>query len=162
MITILLLVLVLIGNTGCDVLFDLGCIDQPDYVEVIVNADVCVSFSDGKTPPTSIMWSGAQIEIAIIKAGGERVQFDRYASSGGCTDSVQGIFNVYREQPVEVVARPIYGVIPDFAGGGFYDSGKYRVSNNVATLRWSDIYPAKDFGDTYVWQPTISILVQPN
>ena len=158
---ILTVLLIALGSSGClGSGFDCG--PEVNFIEVYVNADVCVSFTDGKTTPQSIMWSGAQIEIQIIKAGGERVQFDKYTGSGGCTDTASGNFRLYKEQPIKVIARPIYGVIPDFAGGGFWDYSLHNYSNNVATLLWSDVYPANDFGDAYYWNPTISMLVQPN
>ncbi len=159
---ILAIMLIALGTGGCEE-FDLDCgLEEVNFIVVYVSVDVCVSFTDGKVPPESVMWSGAQIEIQIVKAGGERVQFDKYTGSGGCTEAASGVFEVYKEQPVEVIVRPIYGIIPDFAGGGFFDYSLHQYSNNVATLLWSDIYPANDFGDTYYWTLTISMLVQPN
>ena len=158
-IVILAIMLTALSAGGCD---SFSSCAEVNYITVFVNADVCVSFTDGNVPPQSVMWAGAQVEIQIVKAGGERVQFDKYTGSGGCTETVSGGFEVYKDQPVEVIVRPIYGAIPDFAGGGFLDYSLHRYSNNVATLRWSDIYPPNDFGDSYFWNPTISMLVQPN
>jgi hypothetical protein len=154
----LVLMLVSLGIGGCQ---EFGC-SNVNYIAVSVNANVCVAFADGKEPPTSVMWSGAQVKIEIIKAGGERVQIDKYTDSSGCTETVSHFFEVYKEQPVQVKVRPIYGEIPEFAGGGYLDYSLHTYSNNVATLLWSDIYPANDFGDSYIWDVTVSMLVQPN
>jgi len=101
---ILAISLLALGSSGC-LGFGFDCGPEVNFIEVYVNTDVCVSFTDGKTPPQSIMWSGAQIEIQIIKAGGERVQFDKYTSSGGCTETASGNFRLYKEQPIEVKVR---------------------------------------------------------
>ena len=150
-IVILAIMLITLGSGGCE---GFSCAEI-NYIVVHFNADVCVAFADGKSSPQSVMWSGAQVEIVIIKAGGERVQFDKYTGSGGCTETVSGTFEVYKEQPVEVKVCPLYGVIPDFSGGGFLDYSLHKYSNNTAILNWSDIYPANDFGDTYYWNPQI-------
>jgi len=148
--------------TGCNEISPWlkGC-DAVDYIEVVVNTEACIAASDGKVPVNSIMWSGAQLHIEIVKAGGEKVTFDKTTDSGGCTESVQGIFKVYRKQPVQVMVRPIGGNLPSLLGGVEWSGSDYRVSNNVKTLNWTDIYPAKDFGDTYYWNPLIQMLVEP-
>jgi len=148
--------------TGCNEIspFLKGC-DAVDYIEVVVNTEACIAASDGKVPVNSTMWSGAQLHIEIVKAGGEKVTFDKTTDSGGCTESVQGIFKVYREQPVQVIVRPIGGNLPSLLGGAEWSGSDYRVSNNVKTLNWTDIYPDKDFGDIYYWNPLIQMLVEP-
>jgi hypothetical protein len=60
---------------------------------------------------------GSQVTIEINKADGERVQFEKTLDTTGCTDIVQGTFQVYKEQPVNVIARIVSLNIPE----GVYD-----------------------------------------
>lgn len=148
--------------TGCwELSFLKGC-ESVNYITVVVQTEACIAVSDGKVPANSTMWSGAQMHIEIEKAGGERVTFDKTTDSGGCTGSVQGAFEVYKEQPVKVIVKPTGGNLPNLLGGAEWNGSDYRVSNNVKTLNWTDIYPANDFGDTYYWNPLIQMLVEPD
>ncbi len=80
----------------------------PNHITVTVQASARAYFehtgSNGivVTSPNT----GVGIQIEIQKARGENVVFERTTNDNGYTDVVVGTFDVYKEQPVEVWARP--------------------------------------------------------
>ena len=80
-------------------------------------------------------------------------------------DIVEGTFKVYKEQYVEIIARPVTGNIPQYywyAMGEEYDPAKHRVLSNSKRLLWSTISEGKKFGDTYYWNPILQMMVMEN
>lgn len=148
LIMFIMILILLLGLVGCD---DLGL----NYITVVVQSQVCAEVGD-------FQWEGAQVSIEINKAGGERVTFDKITDANGCTDIVEATFNVYKEQFVEIIARPITGQIPqDYWDtlGEEYDPLNCQVFGNSSRLLWSTISKDNKFGDTYYWNPTVQIQV---
>ena len=107
---------------------------------------------------------GSQVMIEINKADGERVQFEKTIDKNGCADIVQGTFQVYKEQPVNVIARIVSLNIQEGRydiqyEGGLVSPDKYRVYSNKQTLLWEQIRSKVDFGGTYYWNPVINVSI---
>ena len=146
-----MILILLLGLVGCD---DLGL----NYITVVVQSQVCAEVGD-------FQWEGAQVSIEINKAGGERVTFDKITDANGCTDIVEATFNVYKEQYVEIIARPISGQIPQYYWylfGEEYDPSNCLVLGNSGRLLWSKISKDNKFGDTYYWNPIVQLRVLKN
>ena len=84
------------------------------------------------------------VRIYIIKAQGETFTFFYHLTFPSCHfESETATFKLYREQPMEVIAYT-EAVLPGFT--------QIRAT---AYLSWDDVYPGKDFGGTFNWEPDI-------
>ena len=157
MLVVILLTLLLVLS-GCEDFSFEGCDVDLNYITVVVQGQVCAEVGQ-------IQWEGAQVSIEINKAGGERVTFDKTTDTNGCTDIVEGTFKVYKEQYVEIIARPVTGKIPQdywYAMGEEYNPAKHRVLSNSKRLLWNKISEGKKFGDTYYWNPILQMMLMEN
>ena len=75
-----------------------------NYVVVTVTGIVTFSITDAGNSTSYI--SGQPIEMSLIKAGGERINEVGVTGKDGRT-SITGVFNVYKEQPVEFKAKSV-------------------------------------------------------
>ena len=129
--------------SGCELLEE-----EPDYITVVVVADVLVSLLDnkGEFVVTDIA-EGVPIQIMMIKDGGERTILNRVTDEAGTVTGATGTFKVYKEQPVECIATA---------------TGSYKTYAPVAPafwiLSWEEVDAAADFGGTYTW--TVDLLIQ--
>lgn len=136
----LILLFSLVFLSGCEELVDLN---KPDYIDVFVTCDVHTvlfppmeSMDDPQTLPAKYL----QVNVEIIKAGGERVDGVVYSDSSGKTGSVSASFKLYREQPITCVAN----VAIESANAEYPE---YTFNSDSKTIPWSEMYPANDFGD---------------
>ncbi|MFC2069284.1 hypothetical protein ACFLTP_09825 [Chloroflexota bacterium] len=144
--TVLMLLFTGVGVVGCEDINFEGCDFNPNYITVVVQTQVCLERPG---------WDGAQVKIEINKADGERVEFEKTVGPNQCTDVVEATFQVYKEQPVNVVVFMVSG-----AGGEPWDPNKWEIwKGNKQTLLWGTIDSGHDFGDTYFWNPTLSIMM---
>ncbi|MCK5577819.1 MAG: hypothetical protein KAI14_05820 [Dehalococcoidales bacterium] len=144
-------VFLFVALPGCDIL------EKPDYITVNVDAFANVKVTRWISGQQVVApWAGTQVEISIVKAGGERVVEMKTTDSGGITQSIRGTFKLYREQYIRVlVSVTPNSAIPDTVGGGGYDPARHILNNSWQELSWSQVYPAKDFGETYNWYTTV-------
>ena len=140
----------IIGLSGCDELEDLN---KPDYINVFVNCKVNVvlfpkmdSMDDPQTLPAKFL----QLNVEIIKAGGERVDGTVSTDSNGETNIVSASFKLYREQPITCMAN----VAIENANFEYPD---YTFNSDSKTIPWSEIYPAYNFGDTVTKTVTLNV-----
>jgi hypothetical protein len=151
---LLILILLMIGLPGCDILEEL---DKPDYITVNVDAFANVKIGkwiDGQN--VVVAWPNTQVEISIVKAGGEHVDGFRTTDSSGITSSLVGSFKLYREQNISVlVSVTPNSAIPEAVGGGAFDPAKHFLYNAWEELSWAQVYASKDFGETYNWYTTV-------
>jgi hypothetical protein len=150
--------IILLGGMGCALFENIDC-EGGNYINVAVSASIHAEVSS--TQPRSIEpWAGAQLNIEIIKAGGERVTCTGTTDAyGNLPEICQGTFKVYRHQDVRVSIHPISGVFPAAVGGETYDPARHMWSNNYAILNWGDL---KDvgWGGTYYWSPNVTLTMQ--
>jgi hypothetical protein len=153
------LLAVLTGGIGCDLFEDIDC-EGGNYINVEVCASIHAEVHATEPHWAEAPWTGAQLQVEIIKAGGERVTCTGTTNIyGNLPETCQGTFKVYRAQFVEVVIRPISGVYPDEVGGEIYDPARHMWSENSSTLNWHDL---EDYGwgDTYYWSPNTKLIMQ--
>ena len=127
--------------TGCDELEDLN---KPDYINVIVHCNVnAVVFPkmESMDDPQNLPAKFLQLNVEIIKAGGERVQDIVNIFADGTSSSVYASFKLYREQPITCIAN----VVMESANKNYPE---YTFNSDSKTITWNEIYPANDFGDT--------------
>ena len=134
-------IILFIGLSGCDELEELN---KPDYINVIVYCDVNAvlfpkmeNMDDPQTLPAKFL----QLNVEIIKAGGEKVQDTVSSYADGKTSSVYASFKLYREQPINCIAN----VVMESANKNYPN---YTFNSDSKTITWNEIYPANDFGDT--------------
>jgi len=134
-------ILLVLCLTGCEELEELN---KPDYINVIVHCDINVvlfpkmeSMDDPQTLPAKFL----QLNVEIIKDGGERVQDIVTTFDDGKTSSVYASFKLYREQPITCIANVVMG-------SANKEYPEYTFNSDSKTITWNEIYPANDFGDT--------------
>ena len=149
---------ILLSGMGCDLLEEVDC-EGGNYITVVVSASIHAEVSSTQ-PWTTEPWAGAQLQVEIIKAGGERTTCTGTTNAyGDLPEQCQGTFKVYREQDVRVVIRPISGVFPAAVGGETYEPARHMWSRNSDTLYWLNL---EDYGwgDTFYWSPTVILTMQ--
>jgi hypothetical protein len=150
----LALILMFVGIGGCDL------IEELNYITVVVQAQACAKAEYWGKSSGVISWPGAQLNIEIIKAGGERVNFNKTTPVGGCADIVEGTFNVYKEQDVVVRVSPTGGIVPNELGGVEWSVEQFTAMNGYARLQWGTISYNHKFGDTYYWSPVVEMIIR--
>lgn len=135
---------------GCEELEEL---DKPDYINVFVTCDVNVvlfplmgSMDDPQTLPAKYL----EINVEIVKAGGERVEQVVYSDITGKTGAVSASFKLYREQPITCIAN-VVGTSAET------EYPEYTFNSDSKTIDWNDIYPANDFGDQVSRSITLNV-----
>ena len=135
--------------------FGEGCEEEeepkPDYINVAVDAEGYILLLDNPSsaadcPDYWQLVQSQEVRIEYIKAGGENfVFFDLIDGSCEFYGSPAS-FKLYREQPIDVKVT-LVATIPGYTMG-------------IGTLRlpWSQVYPSKDFGETYSWNPRVSLI----
>ncbi|NNG26465.1 MAG: hypothetical protein HKM87_03000 [Ignavibacteriaceae bacterium] len=126
--------------------FTEGCEEEepkPDYITVNVTAAGNMLLKDNTTGELSCdsRITSIPVRVDMIKAGGETFTF--YATLGpeNCyIEAGPATFKLYREQPIEVIAYT-ETVLPGFT--------QIRASE---FLSWDEVYPGKDFGETFAWE----------
>jgi hypothetical protein len=145
---------ILPGGLGCDE-FDFAC-QGGDYINVAVSASIHAEVSNvGRTEP----WAGVQLQIEIVKDGGERETFYKTTNANGeITEQCQATFKVYRHQMVDVIIKPISGVLPLSMGGEIFDPIKHYNYSPVGDYRlnWGDLEDV-GWGGTYFWSPNVTL-----
>ena len=154
LVTLILLMFVL---PGCNLQ---GELENQDYITVNVDAYANVKISRFISGQYVVVpWPGNQVEISIVKSGGNHVDGLKTTDDEGITDSVVGNFKLYREEYIRVfVSFVIDGVIPDVLGGGTYDPIPHTLNNPWQELTWAEANAMKDFGETYSWYTTVHVL----
>jgi hypothetical protein len=129
-----------------------GCeeFEEEDYITVNINAKINGYLMDKTGYSPDVIPNGIPLHISMVKAGGERLDFDKTSDQNGIY--VTGSFNLYREQPIDIYA---------------YANGNYSIylpgPGVSATLTWETVDAAADFGETYTWSPTLYVtLVEPS
>ncbi len=147
-------ILVLTFLPGCDIL------ETEDYIDVYVNAFANVKIGkwiDGQN--VVVPWPNTQVEISIVKAGGERVDGLQTTNSSGITGSITGSFKLYKEQNIRVrVSVTPNSAIPEEVGGGAYDPANHILNNAWEDLTWAQVSASKNFGETYNWYTTVNAI----
>jgi len=141
------IILSLLGLLFISGAFTEGCDEEkpkPDYITVNVIAEGNILLKDNTTDSLSCdnRITNITVRVDVIKAGGEQVNFFVILGQGSCYFKTgTATFKLYREQPIEVIAYT-EAVLPGFT-----------QIKAVAYLSWDDVYPGKDFGSTYTWEP---------
>ncbi len=147
---LLTLILLIVGLPGCD---------KPDYINVNVDAFANVKIGKWISGQNVVVpWPLTQVQISIVKAGGEHVDGIKTTDSSGITESVVGTFKLYREQYIRVlVSVTPNSVIPEALGGGAYDPAVHILNNAWQELTWAEGNATKAFGETYSWYTTVHV-----
>lgn len=128
--------------SGCEILEE-----QDDYITVNIVAYAKVVLLNEQNQPTYLV-PYTPVHFDMIKAGGERLQFDDPNDSGQ-TGHVYGSFKLYKEQDIEIIATPDL---------------QYKLLEQVypsyTQLNWADVYPATDYGGSYTWDALLVIEVR--
>ncbi len=135
-ISLLLLILCL---SGCELLEE-----EDNYITVNITAYAQVVLINEKNQPLQLI-PGVTVHFDMIKAGGERLQFDEIAESGQ-TAFVYGSFHLYKEQDIEIIATP-----------NLESKLFEQPFPSYVQLNWADVYPAIDFGGSFGWTPVLVI-----
>ena len=141
---------------GCDLFEDIDC-EGGNYITVSVSANVHAQVLGGPNETVYDHWSGVELEIEIIKAGGERETFNRVANEyGDITEMCQATFKVYKEQDVVIKVTAVSGVIPIILGGAIYDPHIHYDTGKAGDyhLTWDRLKDC-NWGDTYYWSPRV-------
>jgi len=160
--TVLIVVIfsiILLGQIGCDLFSEIDC-EGGNYITVVVSASIHAEVTATQPVYGTEPWAGAQLQVEIIKAGGERTTCTGTTNAyGDLPEQCQGTFKVYRAQDVRVSIRPISGVFPAAVGGETYDPARHMWSNCSDTLNWGDLEDV-GWGDTYFWSPYVTLTMQ--
>ena len=122
---------------------------KPDYITVNVTTKGIAYIKETKNPIVVCTdWTqGIAIRVDVIKAGGEQFNYFPVTNSTSCRfTSETATFKLYREQPIEIIAYA--EVVPP----GFTEI------RGVDYLSWDEVYPMKDFGDTYDYTSEVTII----
>ncbi len=84
---------------GCEVL------EEFNYVVVNVTGTVQVALFDFENSKWQEKLNGEAVEMALIKAGGERFEDIGTTGGGEGTSSIHTTFNLYKEQPIDFKAK---------------------------------------------------------
>jgi len=129
-----------------------GCEEEekpkPDYIKVLVKVSGLLNNNNLNTNTISCdsINLNVPMRVVITKAGGENFVLFPTTGAGSCAyNSEQVSFNLYREQPIEV------DVSTEYVPAGYTQSEGYSL------LEWENVYPGKDFGETYSWQPSVNV-----
>jgi len=153
-----ILLAILTSGMGCALFEDIDC-EGGNYIIVEVSASIHAEVSSTQ-PWTTVPWAGAELQVEIIKAGGERVTCTGTTNVyGNLAEQCQGTFKVYRHQDVRVSIHPISGVFPAVVGGETYDPARHMWSDNYAILNWGDLENV-GWGGTYYWSPNVTLTMQ--
>lgn len=138
-----------------------GCSQGADYITVHVDANACLQIRQTIAGEANIMpWSDTQLVIEIDQSGKEPVVEYQTTDNEGYIEGIRRTFELRDGGDIKVRIIPTAGnSIPEDLGGGMFDPNKYEVSKTWEQLRWLDIYPANDLGDTYNWTVTLRIRV---
>lgn len=74
------------------------------YIEVTVTGVVEIVVLENNTLMMDKPVAGEPVEMKLIKAGGERLEEIGTTGNGGTT-SITTVFNLYKEQPIEFIAK---------------------------------------------------------
>ena len=120
--------------SGCE---EMEALTKPDYITVTVVCYVSVkaTYAEYDTMPVV----SALVRVRIVKAGGERVEENVDSDPNGNCKSVTATFKLYKEQNIDCYANVDLLSTEDNYPGFYFNSDRY-------TIKWSDIYPAIDFG----------------
>ena len=129
-----------------------GCEEEeepkPDYITVNVTTNGSLLRRLTGSPVTScdVFTRGVTVRVDVIKDGGERFNLFTQTDSH-CDFTAETVtFNLYREQPIEVIAYAEQ-----------VTAGHTQIQG-VDYLSWDEVYPQKDFGDTYAYSSEVTII----
>jgi hypothetical protein len=98
--SILLIAIILLSHScGTEI------VDSFDYVIVTVTGTVVVAEYDFDNAKWGDAIEGEAVEMALIKAGGERVEATGTTGGGVGQTTIHGSFNLYKEQPIDFKAK---------------------------------------------------------
>lgn len=121
---------------------------KPDYITVYVTTEGQFRYRLVGSEVTTCgrdIW-GRTVRVDVIKAGGERFNLFTTIQPDYCKFNVSSVsFKLYREQPIEIIAY-LEAV----------DSG-YTQVRGQDLLTWDEVYPAKDFGETFNYSAFVEI-----
>lgn len=139
----------------------IGCSPETDYITVNIDAKACLQIKKMVAGEANIIsWSDTQLVIEIDQSGEEPIVEYQTTDDEGCVVGIHRTFELRDGQDIKVRIIPTAGnSIPEDLGGGVFDPNKTQISKNWEQLRWVDIYPTNDFGDTYDWTVTLRIQV---
>ncbi len=127
-----------------------GCEEEepkPEYINVTVKANGNLFLKDNTTGELDCdsRINITMLRVDVTKAGGEHFNFFPSISFPSCYfETGVATFKLYREQPIEVMAYSEQ--VP----------GGYTQIRGVEILTWDEVYPGKDFGETYNWEPRVT------
>jgi hypothetical protein len=124
-------VLIIMCFSGCEELEELN---KPNYITVNLQCR-----ANAVIPP-NVRLPNVQIEIQIIKDGGERVVEKKTTNGDGYTDYVSASFKLYKEQSIEAFANLLTDTIDSYPNVVF-NSAQY-------ILGWNAVKAVYDFGDS--------------
>ena len=143
----IVIILLAVGLSGCDELEELS---KPDYITVTVNCDTHVQASYSGDIYDTMPVIGATVNVAIVKAGGERVEKNLVTDYKGDCEKVTATFKLYKEQPIVCYANVQLETVEIEYKGFVFNSAGY-------TIEWDYIYPLTDFGGST--QETIPLTI---
>lgn len=120
---------------------------KPDYINVTVKTNGNLLLKDNTTGDLDCdnRINTDMLRVDVTKAGGEQFNFFPSLSFPNCYfETGVATFKLYREQPIEVMAYS------DQVPAG------YTQIKGVEILTWDEVYPEKDFGETYNWEPHVT------
>lgn len=97
----MLLLVMLIVSNGCDE----EVMESFDYVVVTVTGTAHVAEYDFDNSEWLNAVEGEAVEMALIKAGGQRIEDIGTTGGGVGQTTIHGSFNLYKEQPIEFTAK---------------------------------------------------------
>ena len=75
-----------------------------NYIQVTATGKVFTVFLENNTLYMDKIIAGVPVDMELVKAGGERLHEIGTTGSDGST-SITTVFNLYKEQPIEFIAR---------------------------------------------------------
>ena len=77
-----------------------------NYIEVTITGEAILVELEGDILIMDRGLEGEPVEMSLVKAGGERFDDTGTTGFGGIT-SITTTFNLYKEQPIKFIARPV-------------------------------------------------------
>ena len=127
--------------SGCDELIPDELIPEDNFISVTIYCNVNVLYSNNHESSVPSPARDLLVKIEFIKAGGERRSYYEVTDYKGETETTSAPFNLYKEQPITVIANVVHDSKLDQYPDIVFNS-------DYITIPWDEFYPLHDYGSS--------------